>query len=320
LGLNLAFARNSYTDIGFAKLVSVWILLAVSLSGFMAQLIGGTIGMAFGITSSTGLLILGFSPAVASSAVHFVEVGTSLLNGTFHARARNVDWRVVLTIGVPGAVGAFSGAVLLSNLNLSFSKPWTAGLLLILGIVILWRFIQPQLALAGGRAHVGWLAPLGLGAGFIDATAGGGWGIITTSSLMASNKLEPSRAVGTTSTARFLTAVAGSLGFLLALGSEGIAWDVVLAMLVGCLVAAPIAARLVRVVPRRGLGLATGVAVVVLNVRQIAASVGAELHTVLLLMGGALVVALIPVVWFVVRQRREERLGQRQEESRSQHS
>ena len=284
--------------------MTVWILLAVSLSGFLAQLIGGTIGMAFGITSSTGLLILGFSPAVASSAVHFVEVGTSLLNGTFHARARNVDWRVVLTIGVPGAIGAFIGAVLLSNLNLSFSKPWTAGLLLILGIVIIWRFIQPQLALASGRAHAGWLAPLGLGAGFIDATAGGGWGIITTSSLMASNKLEPSRAVGTTSTARFLTAVAGSLGFLLALGSEGIAWGVVIAMLVGCLIAAPIAARLVRVVPRRGLGLATGVAVVVLNVRQMRASIGADLPTVLVAMVSALALALIPVVWFVSRQRR----------------
>lgn len=285
--------------------MSVWILLAVSLTGFVAQLIGGTIGMAFGITSSTSLLILGFSPAVSSSAVHFVEVGTSLLNGTFHARARNVDWRVALTIGIPGAIGAFAGAVLLSNLNLNYSKPWTASLLLLLGVVIIWRFVQLQLVAPSGRAHAGWLAPLGLSAGFVDATAGGGWGIITTSSLMASNKLEPARAVGTTSTARFVVAVAGSLGFLLALGSEGIPWDVVFAMLVGCLIAAPIAARLVRVVPRRGLGLATGVAVVVLNVRQLMVSLGADLPTVLVGMVIGLALSLIPIVWFVTRQRRK---------------
>ena len=281
----------------------MWTFLGVTVTGFVAQLIGGTVGMALGVTATTGLLLLAYSAPAASSIVHFVEIGTSLLNGTFHARAKNVDWRIVLVVGIPGAVGAFVGAVILSSVNLNFSKPWTATILLGLGIVIIYRFARAELPVPRGRARSRWVAPTGLAAGFIDATAGGGWGVITTSSLMASNTMTPGRVVGTTSTARFLVAVSGSIGFLIGLGAEGIDWTAVLAMFVGGLIAAPIAARLVKTAPRRVLGLATGFVVVVLNVRQISVSLGADLGTVLIAMSVALVVTAIPVTWLMIKRR-----------------
>jgi uncharacterized membrane protein YfcA len=259
--------------------------------------------MALGVTATTGLLLFAYSPAAASSVVHLVEIGTSLLNGTFHARAKNVDWRVVLLVGIPGAVGAFVGAVLLASVNLGLSKPWTAAILLALGIIIIVRFLRASTPPPSGKSHAAWILPLGGVAGFIDATAGGGWGIITTSSLMASNAMTPNRVVGTTSTARFLVAVAGSVGFILGLGVSGIEWASVAAMFLGGLIAAPIAARLVRIAPQRTLGLITGVAVVVLNVRQFTVSLDANLPTVVCAMGLALVVTTATILGIVLRPR-----------------
>lgn len=282
-------------------------LFGAAVVGFIAQLIGGTIGMAFGVTATSGLMALSYSPAIASSVVHLVEIGTSLLNGTFHSRMDNVDWKAVLRIGLPGAVGAFIGALMLSRLDLSFTKPWTASLLLLLGFVIIWRFLAPSLPTPRRRAKLVWLAPLGAGAGFVDATAGGGWGIITTSTLMASNTLVPARVVGTTSTARFFVAVAGSIGFLIGIGAEAMPWSVVLAMLLGGVIAAPIAARLVRVANSRLLGLATGVVVVVLNVRQLAVSAHSSLEVVLLWMLLATLAALAPIAVVAVLRRRRSR-------------
>ncbi|MGV1034393.1 MAG: sulfite exporter TauE/SafE family protein [Microbacteriaceae bacterium] len=267
----------------------MWVFLGVTLTGFFAQLIGGTIGMAFGVTATTGLLLAGYTPALASSVVHFVEIGTSLLNGTFHARAKNIDWPTMLTVGLPGAIGAFVGALLLSSLDLGFTKPWTATVLALLGVYIIVRNSQAELVVRNIRPNAFWAAPMGLSAGFVDATAGGGWGVMTTSTLVASNTMDAGRVVGTTSSARFFVAVAGSLGFLLGLGAHGIPWLAVAAMLLGALVAAPIAARLVKTLPSKTIGLVVGIVVVVINVRQLAVSFGADTNVVL----GAMLAAFV---------------------------
>jgi uncharacterized membrane protein YfcA len=276
----------------------MWFLLGITFTGFVAQLIGGTIGMAFGVTATTGLLLLSYSPPMASSIVHFVEIGTSLLNGTFHAKERNVDWAVALTIGLPGAVGAFIGALLLSRVNFAFAQPWTASLLIFLGLFILYRTSQRHFLERDVKPRKAWVVPLGLGAGFVDATAGGGWGIMTTSTLVASNTMPARRVVGTTSTARFVVAVAGSVGFLIGLGAGNIPWVSVLALLLGCLVAAPIAAKIVKKAPSRAIGLAVGIVVVVVNVRQLAVALGANLTLTLVLITASLLLCGLLVFIF----------------------
>jgi uncharacterized membrane protein YfcA len=239
--------------------------------GFLAQLVDGALGMAYGATSSTLVLAAGFTPAVASASVHMAELGTTLASGAAHWRFGNVDWRTVRRIGVPGAAGAFVGAVVLSSLSAGLAKPWMAGILLVLGAYVLARFTLRGPAEARGRPYVRgrYLAPLGLGAGFIDATGGGGWGPVATPTLLATGKMEPRKVVGSVDTSEFLVAFAASVGFLLALGRQGIAWSVVVALLVGGLVAAPVAAWLVQRMTARLLGAAVGGLIVVTNARTL---------------------------------------------------
>jgi uncharacterized membrane protein YfcA len=247
-------------------------LVLLALVGLGAQLVDGSLGMAYGVTSTTLLLAIGSNPAAASATVHLAEIGTTLASGAAHWRFGNVDWKVVARIGVPGAIGAFAGATFLSWLSTEVAKPVMAVLLLALGLYVLLRFTFQGLRTdqLGRPLRRRFLTPLGLVAGFMDATGGGGWGPVGTPAILASGRLEPRKVVGSIDTSEFFVAVAASLGFLLALGSAGINPGWALALLVGGLVAAPIAAWLVRHVPPRLLGSAVGGLIVLTNVRTIA--------------------------------------------------
>ena len=237
--------------------------------GLFAQLVDGALGMAYGATSSTLVLAAGYSPATASASVHMAELGTTLASGFAHRRFGNVDWRTVRRIGFPGAVGAFVGAVLLSNISAELAKPWMAAILLVLGAYVLVRFTLGKDPRPKGRPWVRgrYLASLGLGAGFVDATGGGGWGPVATPTLLATGKIEPRKVVGSVDTSEFLVALAASIGFLVALGSQGIAFSVVFALLAGGLLAAPLAAWLVQKVTARLLGASVGGLILLTNAR-----------------------------------------------------
>jgi uncharacterized membrane protein YfcA len=247
----------------------MWVLLLVSVAGFLAQLVDGAMGMAFGITSTTLLILLAYNPAAASAIVHLVEIVTSSISGASHIKFGNVDWHALVKVAVPGAVGAFVGAMILSNVDLSAARPWTASVLFILGALVLYRFTRPIILGKKRRARARWLAPLGLVGGFIDSTGGGGWGPVVTTSLTASNALEPRKAIGTTNTAEFVIAVAASIGFIFGIGAEQIPWDAVLALGIGGALGAPIAAWLVSKAPQRLLGIMVGNLIIALNVRQL---------------------------------------------------
>jgi hypothetical protein len=246
-------------------------LILLALAGLLAQLVDGALGMAYGATSSTLVLAIGLSPATASASVHFAELGTTAASGTSHWRFGNVDWRTVRRMGIPGAIGAFAGAVLLSSISGDLAKPWMAAVLLVLGAYILGRFALGRTPRRHGRPYVRgrYLAPLGLVAGFVDATGGGGWGPVATPTLLATGKMEPRKVVGSVDTSEFMVALAASLGFLAALGSQGIDWAVVGALLAGGVVAAPFAAWLVQLVTARLLGAAVGGLIVLTNARTL---------------------------------------------------
>ena len=109
-------------------------LLLIAVAGAAAELIDGTLGMGFGVTASTVLIVLaGLGPAQASAIVHTAELGTTLASGVSHWKFGNVDWGVVLRLGVPGAIGAFLGATLLSHMSTAVAAPVTAGILCVLG-------------------------------------------------------------------------------------------------------------------------------------------------------------------------------------------
>jgi uncharacterized protein len=246
-------------------------LVLLALVGFGAQLVDGSLGMAYGVTSTTLLLAFGTNPAAASATVHFAEIGTSLMSGLAHWKFGNVDWKVVVKVGIPGAVGAFIGANVLSSLSTEVAAPVMSLILLSLGAYLLVRFTLRGI----DRRHLGkpvrkrFLGPLGLVAGFVDATGGGGWGPVGTPALLASGRMEPRKVIGSIDTSEFLIAVAASLGFLVALGSQGVDATWALALLAGGLVAAPLAAWLVRHVPPRMLGSLVGGMIVLTNTRTL---------------------------------------------------
>ncbi|GAB2598790.1 sulfite exporter TauE/SafE family protein [Pseudactinotalea suaedae] len=246
-------------------------VIIFALVGLAAQLVDGSLGMAYGVTSSTLLLAAGIAPAAASASVHLAEIGTTAVSGFSHWRFGNVDWGVVVRIALPGAIGAFLGATVLTNLSTESATPWMALILLALGIYIISRFVfrrQPTVTL-GVRPRTAFLAPLGLFAGFVDATGGGGWGPVATPSLLSTGRLDPRRVIGSVSAAEFAVTVAASLGFITALGTQGVQPSIVLALLVGGVIAAPFAAYLVRRLSLPMLGALVGGVILVTNTRTI---------------------------------------------------
>lgn len=240
--------------------------VALVLVGFVAQLVDGALGMAYGVTSTTLLLSIGLVPAAASASVHLAEVGTTLASGISHWRLRNLDRSTVVRLAIPGAAGAFLGAVALSNLSAEVARPAVSIFLASLGVLLLIRFgFRREAPVRVRRLPTRGLAVLGFGGGFMDAAGGGGWGPIVTPSLLASGRVKPRKAVGNADASEFAVAVAASAGFFVALDMQAISPMVVGGMLLGGLIAAPAAAWLVRHLPERILGVAVAGVVIVTN-------------------------------------------------------
>lgn len=242
-----------------------WLFFA--LAGSIAQLIDGTLGMGFGLTSSTLLLTLGTSAAVASAAVHAAEIGTTFASGVSHWHRENVDYEILKKLAIPGGIGAFAGATFLSSIDLSGGKIFISTILLLLGFVLLYRNVFQ----ASFRANVTeisnprYLTFLGATGGFIDASGGGGWGPVVTPTLMATTAHEPRKIIGTVSASEFIVAVCASIGFLVNLSRIDMDWTAVGGLALGGILMAPFAAKLVSVVPRRPLGIAIAVAIILIN-------------------------------------------------------
>ena len=227
-----------------------WLFVAI---GLLAQLVDGALGMAFGLISSSVLLALGLPPATASAAVHAAEVATTGVSGLAHWRHGNIDRGLFLRLAIPGAIGGALGAWWLSSLPGDAVKPLVQAYLLVLALVILVRALRRIPPRRVRRVPV-----LGFFAGLLDALGGGGWGPMATSSLLAQG--QPARTgIGSVNAAEFVVTVAISLGFLLHLGTSHL--EIVLGLLAGGVIAAPLAARMVARLPERGVLAAVGVLV-----------------------------------------------------------
>jgi len=246
--------------------------------GFLAQTVDGALGMAYGVISSTVLLSFGVPPATASASVHAAEVFTTAASAGSHAVNRNVNWKLFAPLALGGCVGGGLGAFLLASMDGAVLKPFITGYLALMGVVILyraWRAARPS------HFPVKWSGPLGLVGGFVDAVGGGGWGPTVTSAMVGSGA-EPRISIGTTNTAEFFVTSTISATFLAALISghwrdaDGLANHAasVAGLILGGLVAAPLAGKIVKIVPVRTLTFAVGVLVLALAGYQTARLVG----------------------------------------------
>jgi uncharacterized membrane protein YfcA len=243
-------------------------ILILTVIGFIAQLIDGSLGMAYGVTSTTMLLYLGLSPVAASTSVHLSEVVTSAAAGISHSKFGNVDWQTVFKLGIPGSIGAFLGAIFLSQLPGHLARPYISMFLLLLGFYIFIRFLflwkqdekREKLSISKKKSVI-----LGFFAGFTDATGGGGWGAITSPTLLVQKGTDPSKVIGTVITSEFAVALSATLGFLVSLGWTDVNWLWVLALMAGGIFASPIAAWFVRVVRPNILGVFVGGILILTN-------------------------------------------------------
>lgn len=221
-------------------------LLPFIAIGFAAQVVDGALGMAFGVISNTLLLSLGVPPAAASAGVHTVETFTTAVSGISHAIHGNVRWKMFFRLMIPGVIGGALGAYVLSNIDAAVAKPFILAYLSLIGVYLLWRAIrypphprEPKI-----------VEPLGFAGGFLDAAGGGGWGPVVTTTLLGRGH-GARETVGSVNTSEFLVTAAISVSFFLTLGS--VHWSDVIGLLVGGVLAAPIAAYVVSIAQPRVL-------------------------------------------------------------------
>lgn len=234
------------------------------LGGFVAQMIDGALGMAYGVTAATFLLTLGVPPSAVSASVHSSEIFTSGVSGYMHLKFGNVNSKLFKKILFPGVLGAITGAYLLSSLEqyIYIIKPLVAVYTLILGILIIQKALKKRVEKKPIR-KIGWLAMAG---GTLDSIGGGGWGPIVTSTLIARGR-HPKYTIGSVNLAEFFVSLASSITFISIIGFSH--WQVVLGLILGGMVAAPIAANLSRRLPIKTMMIMVGTIVVIVSIRII---------------------------------------------------
>ena len=237
------------------------------LVGFLAQLVDGALGMAFGLISTTALLAFGIPPAQASAAVHTAEVATTGASGLAHLFHQNIDRRMFFTLCLAGVLGGVLGAYVLSNIDGRAILPFVSAYLLVVGMLILMK--AARLAPTNEDAKVGYAAPLGLVGGFLDAVGGGGWGPLVTSTLIGSGHA-PRKVIGSVSAAEFFVTVSVATMFFIELGMAHV--EHIAALILGGILAAPFGGYVVRHVHPRALMTVVGVLVCTLALFQLVKS------------------------------------------------
>lgn len=282
-------------------------LIVLAFIGFVAQLIDGSLGMAYGVSSTSLLLMFGVAPAIASASVHMAEMVTTAAAGFSHWKLGNVDSVIVRRLMIPGSIGAFVGACFLSNLPGEAVKPYIALFLFLLGFYVIYRFLFARNIKKKRERHPGrWTVPLGLFAGFFDSTGGGGWGPLTTPVLLSHRGTEARKVIGSVDTSEFAIAVSATLGFLISLGFRDVDWIWVGALMAGGIVAAPIAAWFVKVIPSYLLGVLVGGLIININVQTLLSTIDSIPESWHSFVYGALSVLWVLCLAFaVIRKKRE---------------
>lgn len=242
--------------------------LSYVLIGFVAQLVDGALGMAYGVTASSLLLGAGVPPAVSSATVHAAECFTTGSSALSHHAFGNIDRQQFRRLLLPAIVGAAAGAWLLMRLDGDLLKPWIAAYLLLMGVVILVKAFR-EFPSKRVTTH---LAPLGFLGALVDAIGGGGWGPIVASNLLArGNGFRMT--VGTVNAVEFFVTLSASLVFLVGIGLGN--WEIIAGLAIGGVLAAPLGGWLVSRIRPRPVQCVVGLLVIALSLRTLVGSLGA---------------------------------------------
>ncbi len=239
-------------------------ILFYVLVGFIAQMVDGSIGMAYGVTSTSVMLSFGVPPATASACVHAAETFTTGASGLAHWKLGNVDKRLIWRLAIPGAIGGALGAYVLTNNPGELVKPYISAYLLLIGIFIIYKAVHRKHSFVDEPPNN--VAPLGLMGGFVDAIGGGGWGPIVTSTLLGQGT-QPRYTIGSVNMAEFFVTLTISDTFIATIGLS--LWPTILGLVIGGIFAAPFAALAAKHFPPKLLMILVGVVVMLLSARTI---------------------------------------------------
>ena len=234
------------------------------LVGFFAQLVDGSLGMAYGVTSTSFLLSIGITPAAASASVHTAEIITTGVSGFAHWKAKNIDKNLIRRLLIPGVLGGVTGAYILTSLPTKIIKPIIAIYLLIMGVRILLKAIDKSSSQKKPANR--FLFPLGFIGGLCDAIGGGGWGPIVTSTLI-SNGNNPRETIGSVNLTEFFVTLSEVVMFIATIGL--VHWQVILGITIGGVIAAPFGAILTKKLPAKKLMLIVGLLIIGLQLRTL---------------------------------------------------
>lgn len=324
-------------------------LLLILVLGFFAQFIDGALGMGYGASSSSFLLAIGLFPAVISASVHTSEIFASGVSGLSHFMSGNVKGKIAYPLIITGVVGGSLGAYFLAEAPHFMMTPIVGVILLVLGARIFIKYFNGKLYPIGGSSYSRrLLLPLGLIGGLFDAIGGGGWGPICTSTLVSANKEKPHHVIGSVNVAEFFTTIAIVVTFGIIIGFENYLWFLVIPLILGGVVAAPVAAQVCRRIDPKLMGILVGTILVVLNTHTLVNTlpnfigiplpIHPELFTISVigLMGGLTVLWFLQIrnqssesepsslrgiqASFTERSKREEKVNYREEEKRQRES
>ena len=264
------FGSETLSEYEWRSIVGPDFLLFV-LGGFIAQMIDGSLGMAYGVSATTFLLSFGISPAASSASVHTAEIFTSGVSGLTHLRFQNVNKKLFKSLLIPGMLGAIAGAYILSSLD-EYNyviRPLVAAYTLILGLAIIRKAVLMQIRKRRKTKNVPALATFG---GFMDSIGGGGWGPIVSTTLIARGR-HPRYTIGSVNLAEFFVSFASSLTFFATIGLSHI--QIIVGLILGGIIAAPIAANITRKLPVKRMMILVGVVVVLVSIRLLVKSFAA---------------------------------------------
>jgi uncharacterized membrane protein YfcA len=257
------FGKNPFKTVPdiFETLIHEEFLIFI-LVGFIAQMIDGALGMAYGVSSTTMMISAGVSPAAASAGVHAAEVFTTGASGLSHLFMGNVNKKLFKRLIIPGMIGAVLGAYVLTSIDADIIKPFVSAYLLAMGVIIIRKALRKKKK----KKKTKRLAPLALFGGFVDSVGGGGWGPVVTSTLLSRGR-SIRYTIGSVNLAEFFVALASASMFTVMLGFQN--WRIVLGLIVGGTIASPLAALIVGRVKAKPLMIVVGSLIILLSIRTI---------------------------------------------------
>lgn len=265
VGLLSTLVFNHYDEFSWSGFISGFNqeFLIFFCIGVFAQLVDGTLGMGYGATSTSFLLAYGVPPVISSTGVHVAEMFTTGASALSHHRFGNINKKLVKHLLIPGVLGSITGAYLLSDvIDGDVIKPFIAVYMIVLAVIIMKKALKKNIVKKKTKS-LDLLASFG---GFMDAVGGGGWGPIVTSTLLGRGR-NPRYTIGSVNAAEFAVSFASGITFMLFGGIHG--WQVIIGLILGGVIAAPLGAYLVNRIPRKPMMIAVGVLIIILSLKTL---------------------------------------------------